>query len=156
MSKEIRPSRRISDKGLRPKKSKKKRESHFEEISQSSPSLLMAFRIGQRVSRFGFDWSNALDALQKVKEEVLELEKALKSGKKEEAAEEMGDILFALASTSRLLGINPEMALGEANAKFIRRFLQLEKKLKAHGQELGQASLEEMDKIWDKIKRKRD
>ncbi|MGB8952411.1 MAG: MazG nucleotide pyrophosphohydrolase domain-containing protein [Candidatus Aminicenantales bacterium] len=133
---------------------KGKRTSHFDGISKSLPSLLAAFQIGQRVSHFGFDWARPMDAFQKVKEEVHELEEALESGKKEEVAEEVGDILFALANTARLLGVNPEIALMAANAKFIERFFRMEKKLKEQGRELGQASLEDMDQIWEALKKK--
>jgi uncharacterized protein YabN with tetrapyrrole methylase and pyrophosphatase domain len=76
----------------------------------------------------------------------------LKSRRRKEAEEEIGDVFFALASVSRLLGLNPEIALRRANDKFMRRFSKLEKRLRARGKELGRASLDEMDKIWDEIK----
>ena len=118
------------------------------------PSLLEAFQIGLRVSSFGFDWSKPLETLHKVKEEILELEKALKAKKEKEIFDEIGDIFFSLANVSRLLGVNPELALQEANEKFIRRFELVEKGLKRRGKNLGEVSLEEMDELWERAKRK--
>jgi len=66
----------------------------------------------------------------------------------------MGDVFFSLANVSRLLGLNPEIALRQANKKFIKRFKYIEKKLKEEKKELGQVSLEEMDEIWEEAKEK--
>jgi len=87
-----------------------------------------------------------------VKEEILELEKALESGKKEDVLEETGDILFTLANVSRHLGINPEIALHRANDKFIKRFQYIEQRLRESGKKIDEASLEEMDKLWEESK----
>jgi uncharacterized protein YabN with tetrapyrrole methylase and pyrophosphatase domain len=133
----------------------KKRFSPFNGLAKSLPSLLRAFRIGLRVSRYGFDWSKPLEALQKVKEETLELEKALKAKREKEIFDEIGDLLFSLANVSRLIGVNPEIALREANEKFIKRFELVEKGLKKRGKKLGEASLKEMDELWEKAKKVR-
>jgi uncharacterized protein YabN with tetrapyrrole methylase and pyrophosphatase domain len=133
---------------------RKKRLSLFDGLAKSLPSLLRAFQIGLRVSRYGFDWSKPLEALQKVKEEILELEKALKAKREKEIFDEIGDLFFSLANVSRLLGVNPEIALREANDKFIRRFELVEKGLKKRGKKLGEVSLKEMDELWEKIKKK--
>jgi tetrapyrrole methylase family protein/MazG family protein len=151
-AKKVESARRVLDEWIRQKKAEKKRASHFEGISRIAPSLLAAFQIGLRVSHVGFDWPGPAEALQKVKEEIGELEKALKTRRRKEAEEEIGDVFFALANVSRLLGLNPEIALRRASDKFMRRFSKLEKRLQARGEELGRASLEEMDKIWDEIK----
>jgi len=129
------------------------RESILEKHGPATPSLLAAFLIGRRVAGVGFDWPSASDALEKVREETAELEEAVRTGKKAAIAEEMGDLFFSLANVARKLGVNPEVSLRRANAKFIRRFRMLEKELKASGKKLGTASLEELDKIWDKNKR---
>ncbi len=150
--KKVESARRVLDEWIQQKKAEKKRASHFEGISRQAPSLLAAFQVGLRVSYFGFDWPGPAEALQKVKEEIGELENALKTRRLKEAEEEIGDVFFALASVSRLLGLNPEIAVRRANDKFMKRFLKLEKRLQAQGQELGRASLDEMDKIWDEIK----
>ncbi len=139
--------------GKRPQR--KKRPSPFDGLAKSLPSLLRAFRIGLRVSRYGFDWSKPLEALQKVKEEILELEKALKAKREKEIFDEIGDLFFSLSNVSRLLGVNPEIALQEANEKFIRRFELVEKGLKERGKKLGEVSLKEMDELWEEAKKER-
>lgn len=130
----------------------KKPQSVLDGLPKSLPALLAAFQIGQRVSAYGFDWRAPREAMEKVKEELAELEKALASGEDGEREQELGDLFFSLANVSRLLGINPEMALRRANEKFRRRFEAVEEELKKQGKALGQATLEEMDKIWDEIK----
>jgi len=148
-------SRRVLDHWIRQKKAEKKRTSHFEGISSCAPSLLAAFQIGQRVAHFGFDWPSAKEALDKVREEVGELAEALAGTDAREAEEEIGDCFFALANVARKLRLNPETALRRANAKFVRRFTRLEKRLQGQGLELGEASLLEMDAVWEDMKRKR-
>jgi MazG family protein len=150
--KKVGSARRVLDEWIRQKKAEKNRASHFDGISRKAPSLLAAFQVGLRVSHFGFDWPGPAEALQKVKEEIGELENALKTRRRREAEEEIGDVFFALANVARLLGLNPELALRRANGKFMRRFSKLERRLQAQGKELGRASLDEMDKIWDEIK----
>jgi len=150
---EDKTSQRIVDEWQRQKKEEKNRESFFEGFVKSSPALLEAFQIGRQASTIGFNWNQPLDALQKVKEEISELEKALKDEKKGEIRPEIGDILFSMAHVSRLLGINPEIALKGANRKFIDRFKSVEQRLKEKGKSIQQASLEEMDKIWEEIKK---
>jgi MazG family protein len=145
-------SREVVDDWIRGKKEEKERESLFDRFPNSTPSLLAAFQIGLRVSHYGFDWSQAREALQKVKEEVVELEKVIDAQDKAELSREMGDVFFSLVNVSRLLGINPEIALRQANKKFIKRFKYIEKKLKEEKKGLGQTSLEEMDKIWEEAK----
>jgi len=145
-------SREVVDEWIQGKKEEKERESLFESFPNSTPALLAAFQIGLYVSHYGFDWNQPREALQKVKEEVAELEKVIDDQDKAELAREMGDVFFSLANVSRLLGINPEVALRQANKKFIKRFKYIEKKLKEEKKELGQASLDEMDEIWEEAK----
>jgi tetrapyrrole methylase family protein/MazG family protein len=154
--KKVRSSRKVIEAWLGQKNAEKKRRSVFDGMSRCAPALLEAFQVGQRVSVFGFDWPSAKDVLEKIKEEINELEEALETGGPGAIQEETGDVFFALASFSRLLGLNPELALRQANNKFKRRFLNLEKELKKTGKELGQASLEDMDKIWEELKKKPD
>ena len=147
-------SEKVIDEWCRQKKVEKERESVLDGMASCLPSLLEAFQIGLRVSQFGFDWEQPLDALQKVKEEISELEKALKADKKDEISTEIGDVFFALSNVSRLLGVNPEISLRQANKKFSRRFKFIEEKLEKDGKDLRQASLKEMDKIWEEAKDK--
>ena len=138
----------------RQKKNEKKRSYVLDGMASNLPSLLKAFQIGQRVSSYGFDWKQPLLALEKVKEELDELEKALQSDNKEEAAEEIGDLLFSLANVSRLLDVNPEIALRQTNDKFNRRFRFIEERLEEQGDELGKVSLDEMNILWEASKQK--
>lgn len=147
-------SREVVDEWIRGKQEEKERESLFDRFPNSTPSLLAAFQIGLLVSHYGFDWNQPKEALQKVKEEVAELEKVIDAQDKAELSREMGDVFFSLVNVSRLLSINPEIALRQANKKFIKRFKHIEKKLREKKKELGQASLEEMDKIWEEAKEK--
>jgi MazG family protein len=153
-SREKKTAQTVINDWQRQKKKEKNRGSFFDGLVKTSPALLEAFQTGRHASSFGFDWDHSLDALQKVKEEVSELEKALKDGRKEEVQQEIGDILFSMANVSRLSGINPELALKKANRKFVDRFRLVEQRLQKEGKSLDQASLEEMDRIWDNIKDK--
>ena len=134
------------------KRVEKGRSSILDGITKSNPALLTAFQVGKRVSSFGFDWSHPMEVLQKVKEELKELEKAITEMQKEGIPEEIGDILFSLANLSRHFDVNPEIALREATQKFIRRFRFVENRIKRDGKDLGQVGLEEMDKIWEEAK----
>lgn len=135
------------------KAAEKKSRAIFDGMAQSAPALLQAFQIGQKVAVYGFDWGNALAVLEKVKEEVEELGRALQGGKTRKS-KRRSEISFAVASLSRLAGQNPELSLRAANQKFKERFLSLEKELLKKGKKLGVASLQEMEEAWERIKRK--
>ena len=149
----IKSSARVLDEWSKQRKEEKDRASVLDGIVKYSPALHTAFQIGTRVSSHGFDWSQPLDAFLKVKEEISELEKAIAMKEEAEIMQEMGDILFSLVNVSRHLKINPEIALKQANEKFIKRFKYLEEKLREEGKELSQVSLDEMDEIWEESKR---
>ena len=149
----LKSSARVWEAWNRQKQQEKERESLFEGITKTTPALLASFQIGLRASSCGFDWKKPLDVLQKVKEEVTELEKAVQEKKEEDIAKEIGDILFSMANVSRHFGVNPEIALKQANQKFIQRFRFIEQKLKEEGGKLGQASLEDMDRMWEEAKK---
>jgi len=150
--KTIASSSKVLDAWNQGKQQEKKRQSLFDGIVKCAPALHSAYQIGLRVSSYGFDWENPSGALEKVKEEVSELESAMKTEAKEHIFQEIGDAFFALTNVSRKLGVNPEIALKKANEKFMLRFESLEKELAEKGKSLGEASLEEMDEIWEQIK----
>lgn len=131
----------------------KKRRSILDGLPASAPSLVYAFMLGQRAAAHGFDWPEAGSALEKVKEEIAELEKSLKKKKGRQVTEELGDTLFSLVNVCRLLGYNPEIVLRQAGRKFERRFRQLEKELKKKGREVKDCSLEELDRVWESVKK---
>lgn len=137
------------------KKKEKSRTSHFEGIPATAPSLQVAFEIGKRAAAFGFDWPDAAGAMEKVREELGELDRTIAEGDAGRQAEEMGDCLFALACAARHLGLHPETALRRANAKFIGRFSALEDRLREGGKPLGTANLEEMEAAWQAVKKER-
>ena len=117
------------------------------------PPMLMAYRLQERAAGIGFDWPDAKGPMAKVKEEISELEKEQRAGSREQIDEEIGDLLFAAVNLARKLGIEPGQALERANAKFTNRFEKVEKLAEERGLEMGRASLEELDTLWDEVKR---
>ena len=133
------------------------RESLLAGVPPSLPALLAAYRLTQKAAGVGFDWPEAQAVLDKVDEEVAELREALADGKREDArekvTEEIGDLLFTVANLARKLDVDPEAALAAANRKFRRRFEQIERRLAEQGRTADEASLAEMDALWDEAKR---
>ena len=116
------------------------------------PALLRAHRMGRRAATVGFDWTDASDVAGKVREELAELEQAVRDGQADAIAEELGDLLLAVASLSRHHGVEPEGALRRANDKFARRFEELERRFAARGRPLETATPAEMETEWNRIK----
>jgi tetrapyrrole methylase family protein/MazG family protein len=129
------------------------KESVLSGIPRSMPALTMAFRVGEKAGGVGFDWKKAADVLEKIDEELVELKAEIISDEKERLAEEIGDLLFAIASLARKLDINPELALKRALQKFSDRFGQVEEAVRRSGRKFGDYSLEELEAIWQDIKR---
>ena len=128
-------------------------------VPQTLPSLLRAYEISARAAAVGFDWQQATDVLAKIEEEVAEVRHEVETGatgQLSRAEEEMGDLLFAIANLSRKLGIEPEAALRRANEKFTKRFDAMERVFTARGQSLTDASLDEMEAEWQRVKASAD
>ncbi len=124
-------------------------------VPRTLPSLLRAYEISARAAAVGFDWARADDVLDKIDEEVAEVRHEVESGATgnlSRAEDEMGDLLFAMANLSRKLGVEPEAALRRANEKFTARFDAMENAFRSRGASLSDASLEEMEAEWQKIK----
>ena len=134
------------------KHKEKGRESRLDGVPNSLPSLIRAQRLQQKASYAGFDWEKIEQVWGKVNEEIIELKEAEISGNNQHIQEEMGDLLFAIVNLSRHLNISSEDALRKTNQKFIRRFKKVEEGIKAKGKKLNEASLEEMDSIWNEAK----
>src|SRR5574341_351862 len=117
------------------------------------PPLLMAYRMQERAAGVGFDWADETGALEKVKEETAELQRVARSDKRDAIEDEVGDLLFAVVNLARKLGVEPGQALERANEKFRRRFADVERLADERGLELGRTSLEELDRLWDEVKR---
>jgi tetrapyrrole methylase family protein/MazG family protein len=121
-------------------------------VPRAMPALLRSHRLSEKASRVGFDWDNANEVLDKVREEVAELETAVQLGNPSDVEAELGDLLFALTSLGRHLGIQSEDALQRANDRFIRRFRYIEARLAERQQDLHAASLDEMNELWEEAK----
>ena len=122
-------------------------------VPKTLPSLLRAHEIGTRVAAVGFDWARPADIVTKIEEEVDELRRAVDSEGLARAEEEMGDLLFSIANLARKLGIEPESALRKANEKFSARFDALERGFEARGRSVHDATLEEMEEEWQRVKK---
>jgi MazG family protein len=114
--------------------------------------LSRAQRMQDRVATVGFDWPSAEGAFDKVREEVEEVRELLHDGSAARVEEEIGDLLFAVVNLARLSGTHAMRALQKANAKFEARFRQLEDLARERGVVLGEATLEELDVLWDEVK----
>jgi len=122
-------------------------------VPRALPALLKAFRVQEKVGRYGFDWKNPEDVIIKVKEEIAEFEEALKSGEIKKQEHELGDLLFSLVNLGRHLKMQPEEALNSAIKRFIDRFQFIENRLRDRGKTLADSSLEEMDSLWTEAKK---
>jgi ATP diphosphatase len=129
----------------------------LDSVSAGLPAVLEAYQMTTKASRVGFDWPDAASVLAKLDEETAELRQAVAAGGGPAAtdarvAEELGDLLFAAVNVARLLGHDPESALKAANRKFRRRFGHIEERLRAQGRKPAEATLSEMDALWEEAK----
>jgi MazG family protein len=121
-------------------------------VPKGLDALSRAHRIQEKVSGVGFDWNDARGAFEKVAEELEEVREALEAEPSPALEEELGDLLFAVVNLTRLAGAHAMGALQRANAKFMRRFEGVERLARERGLEMGKASLEELDAIWNEVK----
>ncbi|MEK7774256.1 MAG: nucleoside triphosphate pyrophosphohydrolase [Candidatus Zixiibacteriota bacterium] len=128
------------------------RDSVLSGIPSSMPALMMAFRIGEKAGGVGFDWQAPLDVLAKVREELEELEHEILACDQQKTEEEIGDLLFAVASLARKLKVDPESALKRGLAKFRERFGRLEKRVLESGRPFRDFSLDDLESIWQEVK----
>jgi tetrapyrrole methylase family protein/MazG family protein len=124
----------------------------LESLPKGMPALLKAYRAGERMSGFGFDWKRAEDVIEKVQEEMEEVEGALEMGDKEKIESEIGDLLFVVANLSRKIGIDPEEALKKTIDRGIKRFSYIVQELKKKGKKPSEEVFEEMEYLWQKSK----
>ncbi len=121
-------------------------------VPAALPALVKAFRIQEKAANAGFDWPEAAQVWQKVREEANEVEEAVASASKDDIEAEFGDLLFSVINAARLYGVNPENALERTNRKFIKRFNYIEESAKAQGASISELTLEQMDEFWNKAK----
>jgi len=121
-------------------------------VKAGLPALTRALELQRKASTVGFDWNDPRAVLNKIREEADEIEAALDRKDAKELADETGDLLFAVVNLARHAEADPEMTLRRANAKFERRFAYIERKLAAQGRSLDEATLDEMDELWNEAK----
>ncbi len=132
-------------------------------IPKSLPALIKANRLQEKVHGVGFDWKDRSEIWGKINEEIGEIKEELlklsekeikENGGKEKLEGELGDLLFSIINAARLYGIDPENSLERTNKKFISRFQQMEKIIRQQGKKLEYLSLDEMNRIWEEVKKK--
>jgi ATP diphosphatase len=116
------------------------------------PALSRAMKLQEKAGKVGFDWNDVRAVLEKIREEIIEVEAEIPEGSAQALSSEVGDILFAAVNLARHLKIDPEAALRSVNAKFERRFAHIEDRLAEVGQTPEGASLDEMERLWDEAK----
>jgi nucleoside triphosphate diphosphatase len=129
--------------------------SRFDDVPIALPALMRAVKLQKRAAEVGFDWDNMAPVLAKIEEELAELRAAIADGGASSGTklgEELGDLLFAMANVARHLGVDAEAALRDASAKFVRRFASVEAALAKEGRRPEDATLEEMDALWEDVK----
>lgn len=125
---------------------------HLGSVQRSFPALMEALKLQEQAAKVGFDWSAAEPILDKIEEEIDELRTALKEGRSDRVADELGDLIFATVNIGRHVKADPEMALRGTNTKFRRRFGYIEQQLAENGETLDGASLERMEDLWQEAK----
>ena len=130
----------------------------FDGIAAGLPALMRAHKLQAKASTVGFDWNDARLVLAKIKEEIGEIEAELdrQDGGKEAAAGEIGDLLFAVVNLARHLKVDADQALRGASIKFERRFPAIEEALAAEGRAPPDASLDEMEALWQRAQADRN
>ncbi len=126
----------------------------LDDIPVALPAITRAAKIQKRASMVGFDWSDVGEVIGKLEEEIAELKEALEGGHSDHIEDEMGDTLFSVINLSRHLKIEPEKCLRRANNKFEQRFNFIEKSLAKNKRTLDQASVEEMEGLWNEAKKR--
>jgi ATP diphosphatase len=122
------------------------------DVPAALPALARAVKLQDKASKVGFDWNDARLVLAKIREECDEVEEALSRDDKAHAAEEIGDVLFAVANLARHIKTDPDAALRATNQKFERRFGYIEQAVAKQGKKLGDVDLEAMDALWNEAK----
>jgi MazG family protein len=122
-------------------------------VPRAMPALVEAQQITSRAAHVGFDWEDAAQVLEKLHEELRELDKARRDGPHQAIEDELGDLLFVVVNLARFVKVDPEQALRRTNAKFRARFTYIEQVLAARGKTLEDSNIEEMEQLWQQAKR---
>jgi MazG family protein len=126
----------------------------LDSVSGHLPALLEAHSLTDRASRVGFDWPSVEPVIGKLQEELGELKHEIEADERDRVRveDEVGDLLFAAVNVARQLGVDPETALKRSNRKFRRRFAHVERRLEEQGSSAKEATLEQMDALWEEAK----
>jgi tetrapyrrole methylase family protein/MazG family protein len=122
-------------------------------VPRSMPALVEAQQIASRAAGVGFDWENPDQVIEKLHEELAEFDEARRKASQEELEGELGDMLFVLVNLARFVKVDPEQALRKTNAKFRQRFGYIERKLAEQGKKPEDATIDEMEALWQEAKR---
>jgi tetrapyrrole methylase family protein/MazG family protein len=131
---------------------KQKPQAMLDAVPRALPALVEAQQITSRAATVGFDWSNAGQVLEKLREELAEFDAARDNGSRDQLEDELGDLIFVLVNLARFVKVDPEQALRRTNAKFRRRFGYVEQKLAERGATPAQSNIEEMEALWQQAK----
>lgn len=134
-------------------KSQKTQAEVLDSVSHALPALVRSHKVQHKASKCGFDWKDVQGALDKLSEEVSELKEAVASSDKQACFDELGDVLFSAVNVSRFIDVEPEHALSSSCDKFIARFAKVEDLAISRGIDMKSATLEELDAIWDEVKK---
>ncbi|MBJ6800491.1 nucleoside triphosphate pyrophosphohydrolase [Geomonas propionica] len=129
------------------------RKSALSGIPPHLPALMKAQKITEKAARVGFDWEHTDQVFAKVMEELHEFQEAMAAGDQQEMESELGDLIFAIVNLGRFLSLDPEEALRKTIQRFTRRFNHIEETLHGGGRKLQDATLEEMDLLWEEAKK---
>lgn len=125
----------------------------MDDVPVTFPALTRAYKLQKRAASVGFDWTERQGIIDKLHEEIGELEEAFEAGApREKLQDELGDILFVIANLARFHGVQPEEALRGTNTKFLRRFAHIEQHARHSGRSLTDLTLEEMEQLWQAAK----
>jgi len=138
------------------KEGRKPKNSILDEVSRGLPPLDRAWKLQKKAAKAGFDWPNSAGVIEKIKEEMTEVEAAIDGAEKNGASvleEELGDLLFSVINLCRFFDVEPSVALQRTNIKFTERFKYVEKHMKEAGSEMKAGNLELMDQYWNEAKK---
>lgn len=133
-------------------KSQRTQGQAMDSVSKALPSLMRSSKIQQKAAKVGFDWPDVKGAMEKIAEEMEELREAIEENDVQHQEEELGDVLFSVVNVARFLKIDSEHALSKACDKFVQRFSKVEQMANEKGLDMKEASLEELDALWEKAK----
>jgi len=134
-------------------KKAKRTKSILDDIPVSFPAIQMSLKMQERVRKVGFDWPDMSECMDKVNEEIDEFKNAVETNDTHEIEHELGDVFFALINLSRFLKVNPDEALRKANKRFHKRFTYIEQRLSERGLPSEDATLSEMEELWQEAKK---